>query len=441
MPTKRTKAKRVANAWPRLAPGELAIKHAGPGMPQLRFVGSPSGAHRVYLRHLRSDGRYDDLPLGGFNSKKEMEEIANPLIARWRAGQRDLREVREAERAAEEAARRATAEAEAEEAARRTGTLARLLALYVEDLRRAGKPSASHVESMLTRHVLGKPIAAMPAADVRREDVTALIHELVADGKLRTAAMVRSILKAAYRRAIEAPGDPTASPELRALRINADPTAGVRTVRGAIKARDRALSAQELRRFVTFVEAQPEPARSLLLAHLWLGGQRAEMLARAKVEDWDREAGTLTMLDPKGRREQPRRHTIPVIGAAAEALASLNRGLGPWLFTADGGATPCAYDGLAHRLSTVVERMQQFNAIASAFTPGDVRRTVETRLAALGVPTEVRARLQSHGLGGIQERHYVRHAYLDEMREALESLHRLATGSGTVIAMPTARRA
>ena len=36
------------------------------------------------------------------------------------------------------------------------------------------------------------------------------------------------------------------------------------------------------------------------------------------------------------------------------------------------------------------------------FTAGDLRRTVETRLAAVGVSAEVRAQLQSHGLGGIQ---------------------------------------
>jgi len=40
-------------------------------------------------------------------------------------------------------------------------------------------------------------------------------------------------------------------------------------------------------------------------------------------------------------------------------------------------------------------------------------------MAALGVSTDVRAQIQSHGLGGIQARHYDRHDYMQEKRAAL----------------------
>ena len=50
----------------------------------------------------------------------------------------------------------------------------------------------------------------------------------------------------------------------------------------------------------------------------------------------------------------------------------------------------------------------------------DLRRTCETMLAAMGVSSDVRAHLQSHGLGGVQTRHYDRHSYMDEKRKALE---------------------
>ena len=65
-------------------------------------------------------------------------------------------------------------------------------------------------------------------------------------------------------------------------------------------------------------------------------------------------------------------------------------------------------------------------AIAGA---GDLRRTVETRLAAEGISKDVRAHLQSHGLGGVQSKHYDRHDYLAEKRAALEALHRICTGA------------
>jgi len=72
---------------------------------------------------------------------------------------------------------------------------------------------------------------------------------------------------------------------------------------------------------------------------------------------------------------------------------------------------------------------------------GDLRRTVETRLAAARVGSDIRAQLQSHGLGGVQARHYDRHDYLAEKRAALETLYRLATRKAADVASIASRRA
>jgi integrase len=53
------------------------------------------------------------------------------------------------------------------------------------------------------------------------------------------------------------------------------------------------------------------------------------------------------------------------------------------------------------------------------FSMRDLRRTAETHMAALGISSDVRAQIQSHGLGGIQARHYDRHDYMPEKRAAL----------------------
>jgi hypothetical protein len=55
-----------------------------------------------------------------------------------------------------------------------------------------------------------------------------------------------------------------------------------------------------------------------------------------------------------------------------------------------------------------------------AFSLSDLRRTAETTLASLGVSQDVRAQIQSHGLGGVQQKHYNRHDYRVEKREALQ---------------------
>jgi hypothetical protein len=48
-----------------------------------------------------------------------------------------------------------------------------------------------------------------------------------------------------------------------------------------------------------------------------------------------------------------------------------------------------------------------------------IRSGIETLLAAAGVPRDVRGHLQSHGLTGVQARHYDGHDYMSEKRQAL----------------------
>ena len=69
----------------------------------------------------------------------------------------------------------------------------------------------------------------------------------------------------------------------------------------------------------------------------------------------------------------------------------------------------------------------------------DLRRTAETHMAALGISSDVRAQIQSHGLGGIQARHYDRHDYMPEKQSALALwVQRL---KGTAKAAPAKRKA
>ena len=66
------------------------------------------------------------------------------------------------------------------------------------------------------------------------------------------------------------------------------------------------------------------------------------------------------------------------------------------------------------RLAEIAADMQ-----VETFNLRDIRRTVETMLAGMGVSRETRAQLLSHGLGGVQAVHYDRHSYSAEKRAAL----------------------
>jgi hypothetical protein len=56
----------------------------------------------------------------------------------------------------------------------------------------------------------------------------------------------------------------------------------------------------------------------------------------------------------------------------------------------------------------------------AGFELSDVRRTVETRLAGLGVSKDVRAQLLSHGISGVQAKHYDHNDYSAAILHALE---------------------
>jgi hypothetical protein len=51
-----------------------------------------------------------------------------------------------------------------------------------------------------------------------------------------------------------------------------------------------------------------------------------------------------------------------------------------------------------------------------------IRSGIETLLASARISADHGGRLQSHGISGVQARHYDGHDYMDEKRHALETL-------------------
>jgi len=392
-----------------------------------------------YFRYTGSTGDRGAIPLGEWSGSggpltlKAARERAAELSRRYLAGERDLGDILREEEAEARRRRESAERAEAEKQVRNAASLEALLQAYVAQLRHRGKASASAVASAIRRHVVeGNPrLAATPADDVTPEDLTELLAPLMAKGKTNEARKLRSYVQAAYTAGKRAPRDPTAVPELRALRIARNPADEVASVGHAMVMRERALSVDELRAYWRRIQSMPGPDGALLRFQLLTGGQRVEQLGRLTIQDLDHEAATITLKDPKGRRATPRRHVLPLLPPALDAIKVMTApGLGPYLFTITGGESGAVYSTAQHRLSRVVAKMIEAGELPGGpFTVGDLRRTVETRLAEAGVSLEIRAQLQSHGLGGVQSRHYDRADYLSQKREALELLARLVGAS------------
>ncbi len=374
---------------------------------------------------------------GGPLSLEAARRRSQELSARYRAGATDLRAVLEAEAREERREREAAARAAEAEQERRQATLGALLTAYADALEARKKASAAAVRAAIRRHVAEAwpKLWATPADDLTADDLVAILSRLTDAGKLRQAAKVRTYLQAAYNAGMRARTTASATAALRALRIRTNPARDLGTIEGAAQAGERALSVAELRAYWQRITALPDRDAACLRFHLLTGGQRVEQLSRATVADFDPEQSTLTLRDGKGRRSTPRLHVVPLIPAAVEAMhAMAPERLGDYLFTATAGTGGMVSSTLYGRCRAVMEAMREAGELPGGdFTVADLRRTVETRLADLGIHSDVRAQLQSHGLGGVQSRHYDRHDYLQEKRAALEALYRLLVNEESTV--------
>lgn len=336
--------------------------------------------------------------------------------------------------------REAAAEAEqrriaAAEAAQRY-SLQALFDAYVAHLRKQGKSAAYDAGNLFHNHVATAcaELAQKPANAIKPREIVAPLRTLTGAGKGRTAAKLRSYLRAAYAIAARAATDPDAPAAFLAFNVETNPVQDTGALSKYNVARDRALSEPELRAFWQAVKAAPtDAAHDALRLLLLLGGQRPAQLVRAVVGDVDESAGTITLRDPKGKRPQPRIHAVPLTDAAlvvvkrciarANAQREKRGDHGPrWLLSSHGGA-PLRPETVTQACNDIAAGLlaipQSERVVQEPFQLRDIRRTCETRLAALGISKDVRAQLQSHGLGGVQARHYDRHDYAAEKRAAL----------------------
>ena len=235
----------------------------------------------------------------------------------------------------------------------------------------------------------------------------------------------RAYLRAAFGLAMRAGLDPTLPEALTAFDIQSNPADRLPSLAQFSKALDRALTLPELHAFWRRVNASADsPARDALITCMYLGGQRPTQLLRVTPRSVDISSATLTLLDPKGRNRHanPRRHVLPIHEDLMPVMRSrLAHAAGAELpLFSTNGRVPLRKETVAGLVEEIEKAMQAADELERGpFSMRDLRRTAETHMAALGISSDVRAQIQSHGLGGIQARHYDRHDYMPEKRAAL----------------------
>lgn len=333
-------------------------------------------------------------------------------------------------RAAERAANEAAA-AEADEVRRHT--LEALLTDYCDHLEQLGRPAHRDARSVFKKHVMEPwpKVAALPARDVTTEQVADMMRRALELGRGRTANKLRSYVRAAYQTAWESKVKSRIPVRFKAYRVTSNPAADTRPDETANKPDKRPLSGEELRTYWQIIRDMPGFKGAMLRLHLLTGGQRIEQLVNLKTADAGRDS--ITLHDAKGRPgKPPRPHTVPLIPAAAAALKECEP-RGHFALSTDGGETHLAATTLsAWAVEAASDQIPDFRAKR-------VRSGVETLLASARISSEIRGRLQSHGISGVQAKHYDGHDYMVEKRHALTTLHRLliAPRSGSVVSIKT----
>lgn len=333
----------------------------------------------------------------------------------------------------EEAALQAEAEARAA-----TATLKHLLLEYCDHLKALGRQSHGNARSIFQLHVIDAfpAVAAKPAANITADEFADVMRRLNRAGKARTANKLRSYARAAYQVAMASRTKPSIPERFKEFGIQVNPVAQTEPDETANRPDKNPLALEEMRAYWKLIKDLPGFQGALLRLHLLTGGQRIEQLVRLRTADIKMDH--MVLYDGKGRPGHgAREHWVPLTKEVKTALRHCMP-KGVYALSTDGGETPVAGTTLSGWAAAIASPK------VHGFTAKRIRSGVETALASAGVPRETRGHLQSHGIAGVQARHYDGHDYLEVKRDALELLHKLlasraSNGRGRPAGQATAR--
>ena len=314
-------------------------------------------------------------------------------------------------------------------------SLTALLAAYIESLVIRKKiKSAYDAENIFSNHIL-KPfpdIACLPAAEVTPEHFSKILARLVRPDveiqKGRTALKLRSYAAAAFKMSLGASLDPMSTSSAQEFGVKINPVAAIPVTRMAAafnKVGERKLSLDEFKSYLCHVSAMDDGLPKLALQlQVATCGQRMQQLLR--ITHANINGKELTLFDPKGKRHNPRVHILPIVPEVDEILAVLcltnppakEMGQSTPLFLSRNSLV--ALDSISGDVLKISDSMISKNMTQIPFRAGDIRRTIETMLSGnLRVDKDTRAQLLSHGISGVQDKHYDKSKHIHAKTEAM----------------------
>lgn len=304
-------------------------------------------------------------------------------------------------------------------------TIEELAERYIDEHARPKKRSWRQDERRLAKYVL--PVwRSRKIEDVRRQDVSELVAK-IAKATPVEANRILTLVSTLFSFAVDA-GLIENHPCLRM----AKPTKEEPRER-ALKSNAELQMVWEITGGGDWADTIP-PREAAAIRLLLLTGARVSEVAEMAWSEVDLDAAEWTL--PAARHKGNRVHLVPLSPEAVAILRELPR-TGAYVFSGARGG-PLTKKHVSSALIRASERLAERGI--EKFTPHDLRRTVETGLAALKVPKEYRDRVLGHVDGSVGGRHYNKHDYADEKREALDKWQRhvlaIIGGDDNVIQFP-----
>jgi integrase len=186
--------------------------------------------------------------------------------------------------------------------------------------------------------------------------------------------------------------------------------------------RERVLTDDEIKIVYRHAGTSPYPFGPIVQLLLLTGQRRGEIgLLQWK---WIDEAKRTITLPPAATKNN-RSHTFPYGDKTADILGSLPR-VGEFVFPSTREHRKGNPVAVVNGWSSMKSKFDRSAHDVAPWTLHDLRRTFATNLAKLGTPIHVTEKLLNHVSGAVSgvAAIYNRHAYLDEMRAAIDAWER-----------------
>jgi integrase len=279
-----------------------------------------------------------------------------------------------------------------------TPTLGEVIPQFIALHAKPRNRDAKGTERILTKFA---KLNDLPIDQIKRADVVKELDRIVASGTPiranRALAAIKKLMSWCVDRGI----------------IEVSPVAGLKPPTKEVP-RERVLSQDELQSCWQAAEIEGCPFAQFIHM-LMLTGQRRGEVSGMRWSEIDFTNATWTI--PAKRAKNATTHTVPLAPLALDILKSMPRFLNSDLVFTTNGKTPISGFGrLKQRLDIAV------GLDAEDWRFHDIRRTVATNMAMLGVAPHIIEAVLNHRTGIVSgvAAIYNRYAYLDEKREALE---------------------